>query len=46
VDIREIIDDAIDAIIEKVLSMDGKVVFLDSGSLIKFQRIVLITPVP
>lgn len=41
VDIREVLDDAVDAIIEKVLGMGGNVVFLDGGSLIEYQRIAL-----
>jgi len=44
VDVTEVFDDAVDVIVEKVLKMDGNVVFLDSGSLVKFQRIALITP--
>ena len=42
-DIRETIDDAVDAIIEKVLEKDGHIVFLGSGSLTRFQRIALVT---
>ncbi len=41
-DIREVIDDAVDAIIEKVLENDGNVVFLESGSLTTLARIALI----
>jgi hypothetical protein len=41
-DIREEIDDAVDAIIEKVLEKGGKVIFLESGSLAKLQRIALV----
>jgi len=41
-DIREPIDDAVDAIIARVLDRDGNVVFLDSGALTKHQRIALI----
>jgi hypothetical protein len=41
VDILEVIDDAVDVLIEKVLEKGGNVVFLDNGSLIKFQRIAL-----
>ena len=41
-DIREPIDDAVDAIIDRVLDKGGNVVFLDSGSLTKHRRIVLI----
>ena len=42
-DIREVIDDAVDAIIEKVLEKGGNVIFLESGSLAKLQRIALVT---
>lgn len=42
-DIREAIDDAVDAIIEKVLEKDGHVIFLGSGSLTRFRRIALVT---
>jgi Bacterial archaeo-eukaryotic release factor family 3 len=42
-DIQEVIDDAVDAIIEKVLEKGGNVVFLVSGSLARFQRIALVT---
>lgn len=41
-DIREPIDDAVDAIIDRVLEHGGTVVFMDSGSLTKHQRIALI----
>ena len=41
-DIREPIDDAVDAIIDRVLDKGGNVVFLDSGSLTKHHRITLI----
>jgi len=41
-DIQEVIDDAVDAIIEKVLEKGGNVVFLESGSLTEFHRIALI----
>ena len=41
-DIREAPDDVVDVIIEKVLGRDGKVVFLESGSLRKFRRIALV----
>ncbi len=41
-DIREVVDDAVDAIIEKVLGKGGNVIFLESGSLTKFQKIALI----
>mgnify|MGYP001100845428 CR=1 FL=1 len=42
-DIREVIDDTVDAIIEKVLGKGGKVIFLGSGSLTKLRRIALVT---
>jgi hypothetical protein len=42
VDIWEVIDDVVDIIIEKVLKTGGNVIFLNSGSLIKFDRIALI----
>jgi hypothetical protein len=41
-DIMEVFDDVIDSTIEKVLAMDGTVVFLDNGSLTEHQRIALI----
>lgn len=41
-DIQEVIDDAVDAIIEKVLENGGNVVFMESGSLTEFHRIALI----
>ncbi|MBN2183900.1 MAG: hypothetical protein JW746_01080 [Candidatus Krumholzibacteriota bacterium] len=41
-DIREVINDVVDAIIEKVLGKSGKVIFLGSGSLTKQRRIALI----
>jgi hypothetical protein len=41
-DIREPIDDAVDAIVDRVLDKGGNVVFLDSGSLTKHRRIALI----
>jgi len=42
VDIWEVIDDVVDLIIEKVLTMGGTVIFLNSGALIKLERIALI----
>ncbi len=42
VNLLEVIDDVVDVIIEKVLQMGGTVIFLNSGSLIKLQRIALI----
>lgn len=39
VDIREVIDDVVDVIIEKVLKMSGIVIFLNSGLLEKYDRI-------
>lgn len=44
VDIREAIDDAIDAVIEKVLGIGGNVVFMPPGSLFERQHIVLLLP--
>ena len=41
-DIREPIDDAVDAVIGRVLDKGGNVVFLDSGSLARHRRIALI----
>jgi len=42
VDIREVFDDVVDRVIEKVLETGGTVIFLDSGSLAANQRIALI----
>jgi hypothetical protein len=42
VDIREVLDDVVDRVIEKVLETGGIVIFLDSGSLAAHQRIALI----
>lgn len=42
VDVMEEIDDAVDAVIEKVLESGGNVVFAPSGSLDKLERIVLL----
>ncbi|HEX9973683.1 MAG TPA: hypothetical protein VGD14_16540 [bacterium] len=42
VNLLEVIDDVVDLIIEKVLKMGGTVIFLNSGSLITFERIALI----
>jgi hypothetical protein len=42
VDLLEVIDDVVDVIIEKVLKMGGTVVFLNSGSLTKHERIALV----
>ena len=41
-DVLEVMDDAVDVIIEKVLEKDGRVVFLESGSLTKLERIALV----
>lgn len=41
-DVGGVLDDAVDVVIEKVLSRGGDVVFLDSGSMGPFQRIALI----
>jgi hypothetical protein len=42
VNIWEVIDDVVDLIIEKALKMGGTVIFLNSGALMKFERIALI----
>jgi len=42
VDVREAIDDTVDAVIEKVLASGGNVVFTPSGSLSDRERIVLL----
>jgi len=42
VNIWQVLDDVVDVIIEKVLQMGGNVIFLNSGSLIKLDRIALI----
>ncbi len=42
VDIWEVIDDVVDIIIEKVLKMGGTVIFLNSGALMKLEKIALI----
>jgi trehalose utilization protein len=42
VNLCEVIDDVVDLIIEKVLKMGGIVIFLNSGSLITFERIALV----
>ena len=42
VNIWEVIDDVVDLIIEKVLKMGGTVIFLNSGSLKKLERIALV----
>ncbi len=42
VDVREVIDDAVDAVIEKVLESGGNVVFTPGGSLSDQNRIVLL----
>jgi len=43
VDIREVFDDVVDRVIEKVLKSEGIVIFLESGSLSAHQKIALIT---
>jgi hypothetical protein len=45
VNLWEVIDDVVDLIIEKVLKLGGSVVFLKSGSLVKFGRIALVQSV-
>ena len=42
VDIRELFDDVVDRVIEKVLETGGVVIFMDSGSLSAHQKIALI----
>ncbi len=42
VDVSEVIDDAVDHIVEKVLAKGGNVVFLESNTMTKFQKIALI----
>jgi hypothetical protein len=44
IDIRDPIDDVIDAVIEKVLGFGGNVVFMPPGALSDRQRIVLLLP--
>ncbi|MDZ4700775.1 MAG: hypothetical protein SH809_13785 [Rhodothermales bacterium] len=41
---NESIDDSVGILVERVLSGGGNVVFLDSDSMIKYQRIALISP--
>jgi hypothetical protein len=40
--VSDVIDDAVDLVIESVLRKGGDVAFLDSGTMVKFQRIALI----
>ena len=42
VDLSEVIDDAVDLIVERVLAKGGNVVFLESDTMTKFQKIALI----
>ena len=42
VDLREVFDDVVDKVIDKVLKMKGTVIFLDSGSLAEHHQIALI----
>jgi len=42
VDLRTVFDDVVDIVIEKVLKMEGSVIFQPDGSLQKFQKIALI----
>lgn len=42
VDLRTVFDDVVDIIIEKVLKMNGTVIFLPDGSLLVFEKIALI----
>jgi hypothetical protein len=41
-DVREPIDDVVDAVVEKVLQCGGKVVFAPEGTLSEWNRIVLL----
>lgn len=41
---NEAIDDVVDIQVDRVLAKGGNVVFMDSGSMIKYQRIALIPP--
>lgn len=40
--VSDVIDDAVDLVIDSVLRKGGDVAFLDSGTMVKFQRIALI----
>ncbi len=42
IDLGEVFDDIVDIIIEKLLEAGGKVVFMDTGSLAQYQRIILL----
>jgi hypothetical protein len=42
VDVREVMDDVVDTIIERVLGIGGSVVFMNAGSLKRQKRIALI----
>ncbi|MBN2089770.1 hypothetical protein JW964_09155 [candidate division KSB1 bacterium] len=42
VDLREVFDDVVDNVIEKVLKTNGTVIFLENGTLASFKRIALI----
>lgn len=42
VDVRDVLDDVVDVLIERVLEKEGTVVFLDGGSLTSHQRMVLL----
>lgn len=42
VDLREVFDDMVDRVIDKVLEMEGTVIFLENGSLAEHHQIVLI----
>jgi hypothetical protein len=42
VDVREVMDDVVDTIIERVLEIGGNVIFMNTGSLKRQKRIALI----
>jgi hypothetical protein len=42
VDVRDALDDAVDAVIEKALAAGGRVVFTPDGSLAEWDRIALL----
>jgi hypothetical protein len=44
VDVRDVIDDAVDAVIEKVLLTGGNVIFTPGGYLVDLKRIALMLP--
>ena len=42
VDVRDVLDDAVDAVIERALAVEGRVVFTPDGSLAAWDRIALL----